>query len=120
MKIKFLATGNAPDYIIDDDIINGIDLSMLAAEDQFVSTDDTRAAGVRHAERDANQELWVTLTQAVGPGHWSESSWIDAANYDPDAVYAVYDEDRPYAGSPWAQTARGRVHPITGEVLDNE
>lgn len=117
MKIKFLATGRAPIYSIQNEVINGIDLSPLEYGGEFVGNDETRAQGTRAAERDENGELWVTLCQAVGPGHWTESDWIDASTYDPDAVYVVY-LDKLHSGKPWAVTARGKVDPRTGEVVD--
>ena len=117
MKIKFLATGNAPIYSIQGETINDIDLSPLEYGGEFIGDDDTRAAGIRDAERDASGVLHVTLCQAVGPGHWTTSDWIDASVYDPNAIYAVY-LDKPHSGKPWAVTARGKVNPRTNEVID--
>ena len=117
MKIKLLATADAPIYSIVDEAINGIDLSPLEYGGEFVGDDETRAAGIRDAERDVSGELHVTLCQAVGPGHWAESDWIDASNYDPNAIYAAY-LDKRHAGTPWAITARGKVDPRTNEVIN--
>ena len=117
MMIKFLATGSAPIYSITGESINGIDLSPLEHGGAFVGDDETKAAGIRGAERDASGELWVTLCQAVGPGHWMDGDWIDASAYDPDAIHVTY-RDRPHSGLPWAMTARGKVNPQTGEVVN--
>lgn len=117
MKIKFLATAMAPIHLINGEIVNGIDLSPLEYGGEFIGDDESMAAGIRGAERDVNGELYVTLCQAVGPGHWSESDWIDAGDYDPDAIHATY-LDKPHAGRPWAKTARGKVDPRTGDVID--
>ena len=117
MKIRFLATGSSPNvYSIQDGTINNIDLSPLEHGGKFIGDDETQAAGIRDAERDESGELWVTLCQAVGPGHWVESDWIDASAYDPNAIYVVY-LDKLHSGKPWAVTARGKVDPRTGEVV---
>ena len=117
MKIKYLATGSAPIYSISGETINGVDLSPLEHGGEFVGNDDTRVQSIRDAERDASGELWVILCQAVGPGHWEESDWIDASAYDPNAIYVTY-LDKKHSGKPWAVTARGKVDPRNGEVID--
>jgi hypothetical protein len=117
MKLRFKATANAPEYAIENEVVNGIDLSQLKHGDRFIGDDETRAAGIRHAERDADGVLRVTLQQAVGPGHWTESGWIDASQYDADKVFVVY-TDKAHGGTPYAVTARGKADPRTGEVID--
>lgn len=151
MQLRFKATSSTFSYTISGETINGIDLSPLEHGGQFVGNDDTKAAGIRHAERDSSGELWVTLQQAppitrisfvvegrkrpitLSPeqierdgdklvlhveqnsgkvdeggepvmetvevrhtivreiehrdGDWTESDWIDASTYDPDALY---------------------------------
>ena len=110
MKLRFLSTGPAPThYEIDDETINDFDLSALEHGDKWQGNDETEAAGIRHAERDEAGELWVTLKQEVGPGHWSESEWIDAADYDPDAVY-VKQKEGDYSGRAYAVTRKGKVY----------
>jgi len=109
MNIKFLSTGKAPEYIISGETVNGIDLSPLEYGGEFVADKDTRQAGLRYAERDEHGVLWVTLQQEVGPGHWTAGEWIDAANYDPTAVYVVK-LDKPYAGKPWVKLGNGEFH----------
>ena len=107
MRLKFLATGTAPDtYMISDETINSIDLSIIEHGGKFLGSDETRAAGIREAVRDENGELWATLCQQVGPGHWTESVWIDADDYDPEAVYVVK-QDKPHSGKAWAKNGRG-------------
>jgi len=118
MKIKFKATADAPLYAIDGEVINGFDLSPLEHGGQFVGSGATGAAGIRDAKRDADGELFVTLKQAVGPGHWTESEWMDASQYDPDVIHVVY-SDHAHSGVPYAVTARGRVDPRTDEVIDD-
>jgi hypothetical protein len=102
MKLHFLATGDAPErYSFDGDTItaekNGVreqfDLSALQHGDPWpgVVVDDLSLSPghvVRHAERDAQSELHVTLGQAVGPNDWTEQDgWIDASEYDPNTCY---------------------------------
>lgn len=118
MKIKFLATGNAPPYEINSETINGLDLSELNHGDQFIRNETTDGAGIRDAYRDEHGQLWVTLKQAVGPGHWAEGDWIDASQYDPDAINVMFQTDRRYQGTPWAMTARGKVDQRTNEVIE--
>lgn len=108
MKLKFLATGNAPNYIISGETINGIDLSIVEHGGEFIGSEETRQAGIRNAERDETGELWVTLCQQVGPGHWTEGEWLDAEDYDPNAIY-VAKLDKPHAGKAWAKTGNGEV-----------
>jgi len=64
MQIRFDATYTDFGYTINGETINAIDLSQLDHGDQFVGDDETNAVGIRHAERDANGVLWVTLQQA--------------------------------------------------------
>jgi hypothetical protein len=102
MKLHFLATGDAPErYSFDGDTItaekNGVseqfDLSTLQHGDPWpdVVVDDLPLSPghvVRHAERDAQGELHVTLCQAVGSNDWTEQDgWIDASEYDPNTCY---------------------------------
>lgn len=110
MKVKFLATGTAPTYYeISGETINGIDLSIIEHGGQFVGNDETKTAGIRNAQRDEHGELWVTLTQEVGPGHWTESAWFDADSYAPDTVYVVK-LNKPHAGQAYAVTRKGKVY----------
>lgn len=122
MKIKFLATGNAPThYSFTGDVITAhrgvqpedFDLSGLQHGDQFqgVSVDNLILSPghvIRAAERDSNGELHVTLCQQVGPGHWKESGWMDAADYDPANIQVIYDRTKAHSGKPWAVTLEGK------------
>ena len=110
MKVKFKATGIAPiHYEIEGETINGFDLSALEHGDKWQGNDETKAAGIRHAERDEAGELWVTLKQEVGAGHWTESAWMDAIDYNPDAVY-VRQKEGDYSGRAYAVTRKGKVY----------
>ena len=90
MKIKFLATAQAPEYKINGEIINGIDLSLLEEGDKFTGNEETREAGIRDAYRE-NGDLYVVIKQVAGANrketHWRESDWIDAGDYDPESCY---------------------------------
>jgi hypothetical protein len=89
MKIKFLATGIAPDYYI----ITGeqiaynnelYDLSEFEEGDKFLGVDDF---GIREIER-INGELYVTLCQKAPIGHWcGNDEYIDSSEYNPSCVY---------------------------------
>lgn len=112
MKLQFRGTDKAPDhYTFDGDVTtayaNGeaedFDLSPLEYGDEFqgVEPELLSLSGtdiVRHAERDADGELWVTLCQRTiasqYPGRqalWSgrDAPWIDAADYDPNTCYVL-------------------------------
>jgi len=137
MKIKFLSTGNSPDYYgFEGEIVTAykdgqadfFDLSGLAEGDEFEGIGEKDADGelqpvlgmpgsqvIRDAYRDSASELHVTLCQAVGPGHWGETAETDSADYDPDAIQVPL--NRHGVGKPWALTRLGKVNPITGEVL---
>lgn len=107
MKIRFKATGKAAEtYSIENETVNGIDLSIIEHGGKFLGDEETKEAGIRYAERDADGILWVTLQQEVGPGHWTESDWIEAAEYDPAKIY-VKKLDKPHAGKPWAKNGKG-------------
>lgn len=106
MRIKFLATGSAPDYIINGDKINNIELSEIA--DKFEMYDEegnpTQAsiAGIREAYMQDGE--WHVVLCQMAPvthavtlsdgqvietrgGDWQESDWIDAEDYDPTVIY---------------------------------
>ena len=119
MKIKFRATAMAPKYSIKKESVNGINLSPLGTDDKFIGNDETKSGGIYYAERDANGELWVTLKQAVGAGHWGESDWINSENYDSDVIYVVY-KNISHSGTPYAVTSRGKIDPRTNDILGND
>jgi len=124
MKIKFLATGNAPTHYnfngdvvtahYDGGLMEGFDFSGLQHGDQFQGVSVDRifapAAGqvIRAAERDSSGELHLTLCQQVGPGHWEEGAEFDVANYDPSKIQVVLNADKPYSGIAFAVTSEGK------------
>ena len=91
MKIKFLATGVAPDsYRFDGEkiIIDGIeyDLSVFKEGDKFIGLEDGNTA-IRNIYR-VDGELYVTLCQKAPKGHWRGiDKWIDSSDYDPNTLY---------------------------------
>lgn len=100
MQIKFLATANAPDfYEFDGDFVTAyynnqsdtFDFSNLQNEDKFEGTETDLGLSnshiIRNAERDENGELHVTLCKKAPKGHWRESDWLDANDYDADKRY---------------------------------
>ena len=98
MKIKFLATGQSPDfYEFDGDKITArsgdsfeeFDLSSIEHGGKFegVEVDTLPLAAtqiIRDAFRDEHGELHVTLTEkSPMRGHWRESEWLDVEDYHP-------------------------------------
>ena len=92
MKIKFLATGIAPEkYEFDGDkvIADGVvyDLSIVQKGDSFIGFENDELFAVRDVKR-INGELYVTLCQKAPPGHWRDiDEWIDVEDYSPDELY---------------------------------
>ena len=102
MKIKFLATSKSYQCEIENESINGFDLSEIEEGDKFIGNQQTRELGIRDAYRQ-DGELHAILCQAVpvssvftAPngneipiqgGNWTESDWIDANEYDPETLY---------------------------------
>lgn len=91
IKIKFLATGNAPSlYEFDDEkiIIDSVehDLSDFNDGDIFDGLEGDMQA-IRTIER-IDGELHVTLCQKAGEGHWrGVYDWIDSDDYNPNKLY---------------------------------
>jgi hypothetical protein len=89
MKIKFIATANAPlAYRINGEKISyydeTYDLSEFEEGDKLLGVDDF---GIREIER-INGELYVTLCQKAPIGHWRENDeYIDSSEYNPSCVY---------------------------------
>ncbi|MDO0945908.1 hypothetical protein [Chromohalobacter israelensis] len=120
MQIKILATGIAPDYYeINGDVItayvgtesDSYDLSALEEGDTVTTVSEVGGIQpIRSATRE-NGELKVTLCQRVGPGHWSESDWMDASEYDPDAVHVVFNQNKDFSGVPFVYTRQGAMKP---------
>ena len=91
MRIKFLASGVAPDrYEFNGEkiIFNGeeFDLSIFQVGDKFEGI-DSEIPGIRAVER-IDVELYVTLCQKTPKGHWTgKDEWIDSTEYDPTKLY---------------------------------
>ncbi len=91
MKIKFLATGVAPEiYELDGEkiIIDGIeyDLAVFEEGDVFEDLEDENSY-IRDIKR-IDGELYVTLCQQAPPGHWrGTDEWIDSSDYNPNKLY---------------------------------
>jgi|SRR5690554_2755600 len=128
MKIKFLATGQSPDYYsFSGNTITAhlggqtesYDLSDFGPDAVFQGADPIEGVPAIRGVEHKDGELHVTLCQQVGPGHWSESGWMDSGAYDPDAVYAAFAATaKGWTGIPWAKTRQGRVEPRSGAILE--
>ncbi|WP_043530476.1 hypothetical protein [Litchfieldella xinjiangensis] len=105
MKIKFLATGQSPDYYtVSGETITAhyegvsetYDLSAFPEAGVFQSADPVNGiTAIKHVDR-IDGELKVTLCQQVIAGqypdrkaHWRESEWMDSESYDPQACHAI-------------------------------
>ncbi|MBY5941121.1 hypothetical protein KUW00_09480 [Halomonas sp. DP5N14-9] len=106
MKIKLLATAQAPDrYSFSQEIVvaneagheKAYDLSSFPEGGGFKEAEKlpSGAQAIRCIER-VNGELYVTLVQKVIAGqypgrkaHWRESPIIDADDYDPNTCYVI-------------------------------
>lgn len=104
MKLKFLAKNEAPEYAIQGETLNGLDLSIIEHGGRFIPNEATNAAGIFNAYRDEQGELFVTLAQDCcasrwgKPAHWRESEYIDAESFEPETCYIVptnFIEDHP-------------------------
>ena len=92
MKIKFLATGSAPDYYeFDGERIKfnneWYDFSEFEEGDIFEGIEG-EIQGIRAVER-IDGELYVILCQQAPPGHWTgrDMEYIDVADYNPNQLY---------------------------------
>jgi len=91
MKIKFLATGIAPNgYKIDGEKITfnnqTYDLSIFREGDKFLGVEEEMQT-IRDIER-VDGELYVTLCQKAPTGHWRGiDEYIDSEDYDPNTLY---------------------------------
>lgn len=110
MKIKFLATGDSPEwYDFDGEKVTAhykdksetFDFSNFEEGDEIDHVESETILDipffqvVRSAER-IEGVLSITLTQKAGKGHWRESGWIDADEYSPGKTYiaeVTKDED---------------------------
>ena len=97
MKIIFKATSNAPEYDIQEEKINGFDLSPIQSGSVFMGNEQTTEAGIRDAYRDEQGELHVTLKQSVIASQYPERSahWrggnneIDSDDYEKGKCYVT-------------------------------
>lgn len=127
MKIRFLATGQSPDYYtIAGEVISAhhggqsevYDLSGFPEGGVFQGADPVNGApAIRNVER-TNGELKVTLCQQVGAGHWQESGWMETADYDPDAINVKQDTSKAWAGQAQVKTRQGWV--VGDDVIRSE
>ena len=92
MKIKFMATGIAPDrYEFDGEKITfdneTFDLSAFEEGDIFQGIEHEMQV-IRAVER-IEGELYITLCQKSPVGHWTGDGigYIDATEYDPEKSY---------------------------------
>lgn len=89
MKLKFLATGTAPEiYEFDGEKIiysgESYDLSVFEEGDEFLEVEDN---GIRDIQR-IDGVLHVTLCQKAPPGHWRGiDEYIDSSFYNPENLY---------------------------------
>ena len=98
MKLKFLATGQSPDYYEFDgekitarsgDSFEEFDLSVIEHGGKFevVEVDTLPLPAtqiIRDAFRDEHGEIHVTLTEkSPMRGNWRESDWLDVEDYHP-------------------------------------
>jgi len=119
MKLKVLATGNAPThYSFSGDVVTAhygdqsepFDLSALAIGDKFegVEADVLEMNNdqiIRDVYRDDTGELYVTICQRVGPGHWTESEWMPVSAYGPKKINVTFLDTA--VGVPFAVTKDG-------------
>lgn len=101
MKIKFLATGDSPDYYeIENEILTlfhdgkkeEVDFSSFNVGDkyegvEFEHIDLFRGSSIIDAHREETGELFLTLCQQCSDGHWVESDWIDSKSYNKTTRY---------------------------------
>ena len=91
MKIKFLATGVAPNvYEFDGEkiTIDGVEyeLSIFREGDKFIGLEGDNVA-IRDIDR-VDGELYVTLCQKAPKGHWRGiDEYIDSNDYNPNELY---------------------------------
>ena len=97
MKIQFKATLTAPEYDIQGETINGLDLSPIEHGDVFMGNEQIKEAGVRDVYRDDQGQLHVTLKQSVIASQYPErrADWrglgieIDAEDYEQGKCYVT-------------------------------
>lgn len=102
MKIKFLATGDAPSlYSFDGAVVTATYNGETEAFDFSEFAEGYEYNGLKpnvlpliytHLVVDAKRidgELYLTLCQKAVKGHWAESDWIDSSSYIANTTYIV-------------------------------
>ena len=127
MKIKFLATGIAPDeYEFEGEkiIIDGIeyDLSELEQGDIFEGLEGENNF-IRDAKR-VDGKLYVTLCQKALRGHWRGiDEYIDSKDYNPDTLYIreISEEELLQEQKEWQEfeTEQIETEQIEGRSVNN-
>ncbi|MBY6209091.1 MULTISPECIES: hypothetical protein [Halomonas] len=121
MKVQVLAVAVAPDYYtFAGDVVTAhldggskeYDFGPLEPGDQVTVELMGGVAPIRKATRLEDGTLELVLVQAVGPGHWSESGWMDAGDYDPDGINVEFNPAIDWDGQPKAKTRQGWVNPL--------
>lgn len=122
MKIKVIPTSKAPThYSFDGEKVQAhyygyseeFDFSEIEIENQLsdFSVDELGLDPMfifRDAYRDSDGELYITICQQVGAGHWGFSeSLIDSSDYDPSGVYVVYKSEIEHHGRASVVTSEG-------------
>lgn len=107
MRIKFLATGDSPDFyefsnelltIHKDGVRESVDFSQLDTEDKYEGIEFDYiplpySQVVREAFRDGKGILHLTLCQRDGDGVWRESDWMDSKDYIKGNIYVKEVQD---------------------------
>jgi hypothetical protein len=121
MKITVLPTGNAPEfYTFSGEVVTAhykgesesFDLSSVETGGAFIdATVDTLDLPVVHIIRDVTRdeagELHFKVCQKVGAGHWLTGAEFDSVGYNPETIYAVYDETKSHSGTATVTTSKG-------------
>ena len=86
MKIKFLATGTAPEKYEFDGYKIIIDGEAFDLSQEF--EDEELPFGVRDV-KNVDGEIYATLCQKAPKGHWTGEGidYIDSKDYDPEKLY---------------------------------
>lgn len=103
MKLKFLATGIAPDkYTFQGETLTvyfeeeeeAINFAPLKIGDrlhgvEFEKLNIDGLIAIRDATRDEYGQLNLILCQEAGEGNWTESDWMSSDDYEPGKKYIV-------------------------------
>ena len=98
MKLNIKAWDKSPKlYKIEDEKINGFDLSPLESGGEFIGNEESQQAGILNAYRDAQGELHAVIKQATIASqykgrcaHWrGGDNEIDANDYEQGKCYVT-------------------------------